>query len=92
MKATVAEFKRQMVVGSVWSAVHKYIGDCPSEPKPLGERVCSVSRATVFGFETSTGRTSYCDFPKASELSRIDENTWKITKDGFVELTYIKIS
>ncbi len=83
---TIADFKRAMVIGSVWECTHRYIGDNPSELKSLGVRECALNNSVDFGFKTDAG-ISHCSWPTKSTFS-MDGHTVVITRVGFCELRY----
>jgi hypothetical protein len=94
-KVTVAEFKRVMIIGSKWNTFHQYIDNAglPTSPlKDLGTRECGLANTVDFGFimPDKENSISHCQWPKASELTKENDNTYYITKLGFVQLTYTK--
>lgn len=58
---TVAELKRRVVVGVKLDLVH-FSGWSP------GPRTVTKVNSVGFGLTNSEGKTSFCDWPKASEL------------------------
>jgi len=90
---TIADFKRAMVPGTCWEAIHRYIGDNPSEPKSLGIRECGLNNTVDFGFKTDRGTISHCQWPTKATFSTSDNgNTVIITQPGFCELRYTQRS
>lgn len=88
---TIADFKRKMIVGSIWQVTHEYIGDNPSLPKDLGTRECGHVQSNSFAFKTMRdGKEvlSWGDWPKKTEFKPIDDNNAIVEKEGFVRLTY----
>jgi hypothetical protein len=85
---SIADFKRAMVVGSVWEALHEYINNNPTPPKNLGIRRVGHVQSNRFAFETVNGELSWCSWPKKSQFSTEDNgNTVVITTD-FCRLRY----
>lgn len=69
---SVADFKRKIKVGQLWSAINHNIND----PKNFGIRKVSIVNTKNFAFHNPiSGRDSWCGFPKASEAEFPDENT-----------------
>jgi hypothetical protein len=89
MMKTIADFKRAMIVGSMWECTHQYIGNNPSNPKSLGLRECGLNNSVDFGFKTDSG-ISHCAWPKKANFT-IDGETVVITQIGFCELRYTQI-
>lgn len=69
MKYNIAEFKRRMTVGSQWEFVADW---CPS---PV-VRKCTVSQSNSFALThpTKADPSSLCDWPKAGEVTFINNN------------------
>lgn len=89
---TVADFKRSMTVGTVWKATHAFIGANPSPTKDMGTRECGLANTANFAFKNpESGELSYCDWPKKAEFS-YNDGVVTIEKEGFVKLTYEKVS
>ena len=87
---TIADFKREMTVGTVWMTTHKFLNP-ESQLKDMGIRTCSVVQSNSFAFRNPvSGENSWCDWPKKSEVS-FDGDTVVITRENFCQLTYQKI-
>lgn len=58
---TLADFKRALVLGSKWRAYNEYCGD-------LGIREVEKLQKESVCFKTEQGKTSWLQFPKATEF------------------------
>jgi len=87
---TIADFKRSMVVGSTWETTHKYTTNNPIPPKSLGIRKVGKVQSNSFAFITDSGNLSWCDWPKKSEFSVVDNGTTVVITKEFCELRYIE--
>lgn len=89
---SIADFKRKMIKGSKWETIRRF-KDKPETTMDVRE--CVLVQSNSFGLNTVTKtgetRTSYCDWPKKSEATFIDENTIKIDF-GYGELIYKWVS
>lgn len=88
MFKSIADIKRKMVIGSIWHTMWK----CRGSIKDMGRREVSVNRASSFGFKNpKTGETSWCDWPKKSEVIFHSDKSFTIVH-GEIELTYTFIT
>ena len=70
---TIAEFKRAMTVGSKWMSASNWC------EKPI-ERKCTVSQSNSFALTHPTkDGSSWCDWPKAKQVTFINNQTGAIT-------------
>lgn len=80
---SIAAFKRAMTVGSQWEFVSNW------HPEPI-LRTCTVSQSNSFALTSikHPGESSWCNWPKASEVLLINDpikpelSGVKITHDG----------
>ena len=63
---TIADLKRKLVVGSKWHTVWK----CRDTESDMGVRKVNRIQSNSFGFESKKhpGESSWCDWPKKSEV------------------------
>ncbi|MFK5949538.1 MAG: hypothetical protein QM500_12300 [Methylococcales bacterium] len=80
---TLADLKRNLVIGHSWECVHQYVGDHPSEPKSLGVRKIGYKDTVKFGFESARtpGEFSYSNWPKKSELTIVNAGQFIIENE-----------
>lgn len=86
---TIADFKREMIVGSKWHGTHCYTDNNPTPPKDFGVRKCGLSNTVGFAFVKENGKLSHCSWPTKDTFSA-KENVVTIDT-GFCVLTYTKI-
>ena len=65
---------------------------CRTQLKDIGRREVSANQSNSFGFKNPvTGATSWCDWPKKSEVEFNSDRSFTI-KHGDIELTYTLIT
>lgn len=85
---SLADIKRAMQVGSVWHGYSHLFNE------DLGEREISIRQTNMVAFKTPKKGTenefsdSWWEFPKASNIKFIDENTFDVLVGGEKRLTY----
>jgi hypothetical protein len=74
---TVADFKRAMILGSLWNSIHVKSG------MDTKGRMCKVTNSVGFALTVpENDKLSHCDWPKASDASFSDDgNTVTISKN-----------
>jgi hypothetical protein len=84
---SIADIKRKLVVGSKWSC----LWECRNEGKNMGTREVNHVQSNSFGFRTIKAggevTTSWCDWPKKSEVVFMSDITFRIIH-GDIFLTY----
>ena len=77
----LAEFKRTIQVGQVWSAYNHPMN------KNLGPRKVKTVQSNACSFETVRGE-SWLQYPKAKDFRPINDNTFQIYENETLILTY----
>lgn len=64
---TIAELKRQMIVGTRWNATNQFHD--VDNIIDMGDRECALHNSVGFGFAVpKSGEISHCAWPKKAEL------------------------
>lgn len=98
--STFASIKRSFKVGTKFETIyHKEFagrdenGNVLYKDKNMGVREVSIVQSNAVAFKNeATGRDSWLQYPKASDVKVIDDRTFQVYEDGDLILTYKLVS